>query len=197
MLAVMAVPLDFHAVTPVRWDDLARLFTNNGNPNYCWCQLWRLPSAEYRHLRSPERKAALQASVEAGTPVGILGYLEGEPVGWCSVAPRPSYLRLMRSRSIPQLDDKVTWSIVCLFFAHPIRGQDRSAEFLRAAVEYAKAAGAEVVEGYPVDPILDAEGNRQPAQSYRFMGYTSSYLKAGFQDVTPPGAARHIMRYKA
>lgn len=109
------------------------------------------------------------------------------------MAPRPSYLRLEHSRSIPRLDDKNTWSIVCLYLAKEARRQDLLVEFIQAAVDSARAGGAEAVESYPFDPLTDAGGNWQPARSYRFMGYTSSYLRAGFEDVTPEGAARRIL----
>lgn len=187
--------LEFHPVTPELWDDLAQLFRSHGNPNYCWCQLWRLPSAAYSSMRSGERRACLQDSVAAETPVGILAYLKDKPVGWCSVAPRETYTRIVNSRKFPKLDDKKTWAIVCLFLAPEIRGQKLSAKFLRAAVEYAKSQGAEVVEGFPVESRIDEDGNWQPAKIYTYMGYTSTYLKAGFKDVTPAGSPRRIMRH--
>lgn len=188
--------LEFHAVTTERWEDLALLFRSHGNPNYCWCQLWRLPSAAYSSMRSGERRECLQDSVAAGTPVGILAYQDGRPLGWCSVAPRQTYTRIENSSKFPRLDDKRTWAIVCMFLAPEIRGQKLTAKFLRAAVKYAKSQGAEVVEGYPVEPHRDDAGNWQPAKIYTYMGYTSTYLKAGFKDVTPAGAPRRIMRHE-
>jgi hypothetical protein len=77
--------------------------------------------------------------------------------------------------------------VVCFYL-------DLSVAFLRAAVDYACAQGAVVVEGYPVDPVVDEAGNWSPPKNYRFMGYTSTFLKAGFQDVTPEGNPRRIMR---
>jgi GNAT superfamily N-acetyltransferase len=189
----MPKTLTFHPVTPDRWDDLVQLFSAHGNPNYCWCQRWRMPSAEYRDAKSADRKAALEDSVQGGTPVGILGYLDGQPVGWCSVAPRTIYQALERARTIKKIDERETWSIVCLFLAPAIQGQGYSEQFIAAAADYAKASGAEVVEAYPVDPVIAADGSRQAA-NYRFMGYTASYLRAGFKDVTPDGASRRIMR---
>jgi GNAT superfamily N-acetyltransferase len=116
-------------------------------------------------------------------------------VGWCSVAPRETYSRLERSPSFKRIDEKRTWSVVCFYLDRRLRGKGMAVEFLRAAVQYAVEAGAEVVEGYPVEPERDADGNWRPARSYRFMGYLSSYLKAGFKDVTPEGNRRKIVRY--
>ena len=110
-----AQQLGFHPVTPDRWDDLVRLFAGHGNPGYCWCMSWRLSSTEFRKLDSAGRQGALSDMVLAGTPVGILGYLDSAPVGWCSVAPRETYARLERSRTIPRLDQRNTWSLVCFY----------------------------------------------------------------------------------
>jgi GNAT superfamily N-acetyltransferase len=187
--------IEFKPLTAERWGDLVQLFEGHGNPGYCWCTLWRLSSKEYGDLDSAGRKKAMEAIVGAGTPVGIIGYQHGEPVGWCSVAPRETYSRLERSPSFKRIDEKRTWSVVCFYLDRRLRGKGMAVEFLRAAVQYAVEAGAEMVEGYPVEPERDADGNWRPARSYRFMGYLSSYLKAGFKDVTPEGNRRKIVRY--
>jgi hypothetical protein len=66
---------------------------------------WRLSSGEFKNSTKPGRKETLEELVREGTPVGILGYKEGEPVAWCSVAPRQTYTALQRSRTIPQVED--------------------------------------------------------------------------------------------
>ena len=86
--------------------------------------------------------------------------------------------------------------MVCFYLDRRVRRQDLSVAFLRAAVDYAHSQGAVVVEGYPVDPVVDAAGNWAPPKSYRFMGYTSTYLKASFEDVTPEGSSQRVMRYE-
>lgn len=57
---------------------------------------------------------------------------------------------------------------------------------LKAAVSYASTEGAEIIEGYPVDP---------DANSYKYMGSPSVFQKAGFRDVTPAGQKRRVFRY--
>lgn len=188
--------IEIEPVTTDRWQDLAQFFQSHGNPNYCWCMTWRLSSTSFREKSSAQRRASLQERVEAGEPIGMLAYRQGEPIAWCSVAPRKTYGRLERSRSIMRVDDRNCWSIACLFIAPAVRGSGLSTRLLQAAVEYARKEGAEVVEGYPVEPERDEAGNWQPARSYRFMGYRSSYQKAGFVDVTPEGSSRPIMRFQ-
>lgn len=186
--------LSIRPVTGATWPDLVRLFEAHGNPNYCWCMLWRVSSAAYRSLGSAGRRAALEERVAAGEAIGLLAYHGDEPAGWCSVAPRASYARLERSRSLPRLDEQETWSVVCFFLAPPARGHGLAAELLRAAARYAAANGAQVLEGYPVEPVPDEQGRLHAPPSYRFMGYRRSFEAAGFRDVTPPGARRTIMR---
>lgn len=188
--------LEFHPLNEARWDDLVRLFEHHGSPGYCWCTFWRLPASEYDQSSRARRKQALRGLVTSGMPTGILAYRDAVPVGWCSVAPRPSYQRLARSRTIPQLDKRTTWSVVCIYLDRAARGQKLSLKLLKAAVDYAASQGAEVVEGYPVEPQKDAQGTPNHEVSYRFMGFVSTFEKAGFIDVTPTGSQRRIMRYE-
>jgi GNAT superfamily N-acetyltransferase len=189
-------PMQFHPLTSDRWGDLLTLFEHHGNPGYCWCMLWRLPTDAYRQLDSAGRKDALHTLVDAGIPTGIIAYEAGEPVGWCSVAPRRTYQRLERSRSLRPLDDRLTWSVVCFYLHRKVRHQRLPVRLLQAAVEYAFSQGAEVVEGYPVERYKDEEGNWQPIASYRFMGSVSTFEKAGFRQVGVSGS-RRIMRILA
>jgi hypothetical protein len=57
---------------------------------------------------------------------------------------------------------------------------------LKAAVDYAASQGAEIIEGYPVEP---------DARLYTYMGSPATFRAAGFQDVTPRGQSRAVMRY--
>ena len=92
--------IEFHPVTAERWPDLAQLFeesrrTSSGvTPDACWCMVWRqMPVETRRHAPPPPKREALKSFVDAGTPVGIIGYLDGRPAAWCSVAPRATYAR--------------------------------------------------------------------------------------------------------
>jgi GNAT superfamily N-acetyltransferase len=178
--------MEFHAVTPERLADLARFSAAHGKFRYCSCMRWRLSSADFQRSTTEGRVAALEARVRQGTPVGILAYLEGEPVGWCSIAPRETYASLERYRALPRLDALPVWSVVCFFVDRRVRRQGVTLGLLRAAVEYARAQGAAAVEGYPVEP-------RQ--RLYTYMGASATFAQAGFSDVTPAGQQRRLMRY--
>ncbi|NUS19810.1 MAG: GNAT family N-acetyltransferase [Mesorhizobium sp.] len=160
-----------------RFEDL---FEQPGAPKYCWCMAWRHSSRE--HIENDEKKRMMMARIDAGTPVGIVAELDGKPVGWCSVAPRETYRKLSK-----QQDDSETgiWSIVCFYVPRTLRGGGLASALLDAAIDYAFAKGARIVEAYPVD---------EAAPSYRFMGFRDMFVARGFHEVGTAGTRRHVMR---
>jgi L-amino acid N-acyltransferase YncA len=178
----------YHPVTPQRLADLERFSLAHGKFRYCSCMRWRLASADYKRSTKESRIATLDALVQHETPVGVLAYLNGEPVGWVSVAPRETYAALERFKALPRLDDSPVWSVVCFFIDRKERGQGLTLGLLRAAVDYATAQGAEVVEGYPVEP---------GARLYTYMGSVATFQEAGFHEVARPREGRPIMRHYA
>jgi GNAT superfamily N-acetyltransferase len=175
--------LSFHELDAPRWDDFARLMQSGSWTRQCWCMAWRETGRDVKRT-GPERKAAMAERVQAGVPAGILGYLEGEPVAWCSIAPRPTYRRLGGPEPEGEVPEDV-WSLVCFFRRRDLRGQGITARLLRAAVEHALEKGARVVEAYPVQP---------DSPSYTFMGYVPTFEAAGFRHVAMAGTRRHVMR---
>ena len=175
---------EFHPLSPERWPDLVKLFEHHGNPGYCWCMTWRATSAEYKQLDAAGRKRALHSRVRAQIPIGLLAYRDDDPVGWCSIAPRETYARLEKSTTLKRVDDQPTWSVVCFFVRRDMRGQGLALQLLQAAVEYAAAQGAQIVEGYPVEP----------GQSYQFMGSPAIFKAADFREVARAENDRPIVR---
>ncbi len=145
-----------------------------------------MTSAVYRHSSKEERVAALEELVRDGAPVGILAYHETEPVGWCSVAPREGYAALERYRALPRIDDAAVWSVACFFVDRQFRRQGLTRALLKAVVDDARSHNAGIVEGCPVAP---------DSPSYTYMGTPETFRGAGFEDVTPAGQKRRVMRY--
>jgi GNAT superfamily N-acetyltransferase len=135
-------------------------------------------------LDSAGRKRSLHARVTAYTPIGVLAYEGAEPIGWCSIAPRETYARLEKSKTLKRIDDQLVWSVVCFFIRRDKRGQGLALLLLRAAVKYAASQGARLVEGYPVEAD----------KSYQFMGSPAIYKAAGFREVGRAENDRSIMR---
>lgn len=118
------------AVTRNNWPDLEALFESRGGPKYCWCMAWR-PMEDRADADNSQRKRALHSRVEDGTPIGLIGYVQGEPVAWCSVAPGEPFTRL---RDDQQQEDGVR-SVTCFFVRRDHRGKGLSRRMLDAAVE--------------------------------------------------------------
>jgi hypothetical protein len=111
-------------VTSDNWPDFVRLFESNGGPHHCWCTAYRVRDS--RSLGRAEKKSHMDALVHDATPIGVLAYLGEEPVGWCSVAPRETYVRLERSRTIPRVSSPATstWTLLCLFVSRSRRRRE-------------------------------------------------------------------------
>jgi GNAT superfamily N-acetyltransferase len=176
----------FHPVTPERLGDLVRFSERHGTFAYCSCMRWRMRSTDFQLSTKEQRVRTLEDLVRRDTPIGVLAYLDGEPVGWCSIAPRASYAALELYRALPRVDEAPVWAVVCFFVDRHVRRGGATLSLLEAAVAYARSSGTDVVEGYPVEP-----GPRL----YTYMGWPATFLRAGFHDVTPRGQGRLVMRY--
>jgi GNAT superfamily N-acetyltransferase len=181
--------LTFKPVALDRWADFEALFGKRGACGGCWCMWWRIKRSDFERRKGDGNRRAMRALMKAGEVPGILAYTEGQPVGWCSVAPRSAYPVLGRSRILKPLDDKPVWSIVCLFVHKDYRDRGVSVKLLEAAVDYARGQGAKVVEGYPVEPKKD----RMPAV-FAFTGLATAFLHAGFTERARRSPTRPIMR---
>ncbi|TAK75447.1 MAG: GNAT family N-acetyltransferase [Dehalococcoidia bacterium] len=174
--------LEFHEVTPDRWPDFARLFQARGGPKHCWCSVFRGVPKE--RPTPALKKALIQGQIARAEPVGILGYLDGRPVAWCSVAPKSTFSRLGTIKE-DDADPNTLWSITCFFVPRRYRGLGIMSRLIKAAVAHAKAKGARTVEAYPVDPT---------SPSYRFMGLVSAFERERFREVGRLGTRRHVYR---
>lgn len=168
-------------VTTSTWPDFEKLFEGKGAPKYCWCMAWR-PMPDRVEADNAARKRALHERVEKRVPIGLLGYVDGEPVAWCSVAPRSTFMKLSDDQDE---GEEGVWAVVCFFIRRDHRKSGLSGWLLDEAVKFAKKRGARVVEGYPVDP---------ESPSYRFMGFISLFKDRGFKPSGRAGSRRHVMR---
>ncbi|WMT87819.1 GNAT family N-acetyltransferase [Pelagibacterium sp. 26DY04] len=168
-------------VTRASWSDFEALFESKGAPSYCWCMAWR-PIEDRTEATNADRKRTLKSFVDRRLPIGIVGYLEKEPVAWCSVAPRSTHVSLSKQQND---GEEGVWSVTCFFVRRAHRGTGLSGQMLDAAIAYAKKKGARIIESYPVDP---------ESPSYRFMGFVELFEKRGFAEIGRAGTRRHIMR---
>jgi GNAT superfamily N-acetyltransferase len=179
----------FEALTPERWSDFAALFGPRGACAGCWCTWPRLTHAEFRRATPEQRRAHTRRVVGTGEPPGLLAYDGDQAVGWIALAPRSSYRRLETSRVLAPVDEREVWSLPCFFIAKTHRGRGLTVALLEAACAFAASRGAEIVEGYPIDP----RGTRKPA-AFVWTGITAAFEKAGFREVERRSPSRPIMR---
>jgi GNAT superfamily N-acetyltransferase len=182
--------LEFQALTPSRWSDLEQLFGPRGACAGCWCMWWRMKRAEFKARKGDKNKKAFRKIVASGDVPGIIAYSDGEPVGWCALAPREKYPLLENSRVMAPVDSEPVWSVTCFFVARPFRGKGITIKLLKAAVAYARKQGARIIEGYPVDP----QKGRLP-DVFVYTGLAPAFRSAGFVEVLRRSETRPIMRY--
>jgi GNAT superfamily N-acetyltransferase len=165
-----------------RWADVQILLGGDGERG-CWCQYWRQSSSGYRDLGPGGGRAALRRQLDDPTAPGVVAYLDGEPVGWCGFGPRASMERLVRSRTIPLVDDLPVWSILCFMVRVGFRRRGVAAALLQGAIAYARASGAPALEAYPVEP-----GGRRVDSAFGYVGFVPMFEAAGFQRVVETSA---------
>ena len=158
-------------VTRVNFDDFAALFEARGAPHYCWCTPNRFRGVGA--MTDSRKKESMRALVEKGTPIGVLAYESETPVGWCSIAPRETYVRLERSRTMPRATPAgiPTWTVLCFFVPRERRGAGITRSLLAGAVACAARAGAAVIEGYPFDTAGISSTHRGHSRVFEAAGF--------------------------
>jgi len=172
---------DTRPVTPDRVDDFVAVANPHRRASHCWCLSHRLTAGEIEEHGS--RETAFRALCGRANPPGVIGYADGEPVGWCSIGPRAENTRLTRSRLIRPLDDVAVWSIICVVIRGGHRKRGHTTPLIEGAVAYAASRGAPAVESYPVDP-----GPGRIDVTMAFVGTRAMFEKAGFIVVGSTGA---------
>ncbi|WP_315093174.1 GNAT family N-acetyltransferase [uncultured Cellulomonas sp.] len=177
-------------------DDAVTVLDGPGDPGRCFCQFDRMPYAQYRTLSPEELRNRLATRVSgSGASPGVVATLDGEPVGWASVAPRAEFPRVRTSPSMTtrelkaDLDDPGIWSVTCFVVRTGHRRQGVAGVLLAAAVEHARASGAHTLEGYPLEP-----GGRKLSSAELYRGTVSLFLAADFDVVARPKEGRAIVR---
>jgi GNAT superfamily N-acetyltransferase len=175
-------------ITEERLADFETLMKTNSITGSCW-DLWprRLGTESLRRrLRWKAKGVAdgegnrrdMAAIIRTGTPIGLLAYREGVPVGFASVGPRTGYPRVDASKTSPPIDELPVWVVPCFYVHRKHRGLGVTTALLRAAVEYAAKKGAPAVEGYPradAAPRVSAES--------AFFGTEAQFRRAGYRKV--------------
>ena len=144
----------------------------------CMCQYWRMSSGDYSRSSHETRLEALRAQLGERPSPGMLAFLDGEPAGWVGFGPRQRIERLVRSRTIPALDDVPVWSIYCFTVRIGYRRQGITRELLDGLISYARDEGAPALEAYPVDTA-----GRRIHGTAAYVGTAGMFERAGFRRI--------------
>ena len=187
-----------HPATGDRWDDVVRVFESGAIVNRCWCQWIRKTQRQARDDGRAGNRASLRALIDDGEVPGLIAYVEGDPVGWCSVGPKSSFGRLSRSKALtPSAADRSpdgTWATLCFYVAPGRRGEGVVRALLRGALAYAQEMGATAYEVYPV-----RTSNREISNDSAYPGTDRLLADEGFREVSSaaPGRSLQIIMRKA
>ena len=163
-------------LTTDRFEDLQQLFTQGGDPKWCWCMYFRTRGLSWSNSTATQNREHLRTLAEDEPAPGLLAFRDTEAVGWIGISPRESYERLEASKVLARLDDKPVWSIVCFVVGAKSRGQGIARALLDGAIDYARGHGAQTLEAYPV-----ATSRGKVTAASAFHGTQSMFEKAGFE----------------
>ncbi len=184
--------IQVHPASPELWGDVAAVMGSRGDPSHCWCQFFRLRGKEWQAASREDNKTALRDQVQdSPAPPGALAYLHDEPVGWCAIAPKTDYPRVVAS-PVTGNDTDGIWSITCFIVRVGHRRRGVAAALLPAAVELARSHGAATVEAYPVD----ASARKSISAAELYHGPLALFRDAGFTEVRRPSSARTVVQLR-
>jgi GNAT superfamily N-acetyltransferase len=181
------------------WEELQAIFGTRGASSRCWCQRYKLaPRESFGAFPAEERAHRLREQTECGHPgsdttSGVVAYLDGEPVGWCAVEPRPAFSGLVRNNRVPwegrdeDRADESIWAVTCLLTRAGFRKRGIGGALARAAVDFARERGARALEGYAIN-------TKNVIAEELHVGTERVFADAGLAEVGRPTLRRVVMR---
>lgn len=178
--------------TADRFDDAEHVLDATADGRSCQCQWWTLTNAEYQQADTAGRADLLHTQLASDPAPALIAYVDGEPAGWVRGGPRTDQARLSRTKefaaSVEPWDAPDVWAVSCFVVRKEHRGAGLGSALLSAAVDHARAHGARVVEGYPLDPTT-----ARPSAGKLFRGILTVFERNGFQIVARPQPGRTIV----
>jgi hypothetical protein len=183
--------VDIKAVSSDLVKDLGTLFCADKQTTGCWCMWFIIPVKEYHAAGGHRNRASFRELLASSEkPVGLIAYMNDEPLGWCAVGPRSRYVRAIRTPTYkgrdPAEDDDV-WLLPCLFVRKEARKSGLSERLVRSAVRLAKECGAVAIEAFP------HSGPKRRSKETQ-VGFEAVFSRCGFAAIRRPSASRVVMR---
>ena len=182
------------------WDDLQTIFGERGDAHKCQCQHYKFRDMNLVSVPREAREQVLREQTNCGDPAaestsGLIGYLDDEPVGWCAVEPRSTYLRLTKMR-VPWLgrqedpEDDSVWAVTCFTVRTGYRRRGISYALAAATVDHARERGARALEGYAMQTLP----GKEITWGELHVGPLGAFEAAGFRPVGTRTLRRCVMR---
>jgi GNAT superfamily N-acetyltransferase len=200
-MATDVVELTVLPANEASWADLQAVFGMRGQPASCRCQGFKLgwydlhDAMPVEERRERQRLQTACDQPDAPATSGLVGYLDGEPVGWCAVEPRPAYPYLTNQRTILKQRgedpaDASVWSVTCFVTRAGFRHRGVMTAMARAAIGFARERGARALEAYPIvtEPGVDIPWGEA------HVGALHVLLDAGFREIAHPTKRRYVVR---
>ncbi|WP_374947965.1 GNAT family N-acetyltransferase [Agreia sp.] len=174
--------------TDRKWADVRTAFgPRAGKPDSCWCQ-------RFRHHDHATNEDALRSELrDSPVPIGMLAYMNDQPVGWTRVVPRHTLPGITENTALKRIleEDPEAWWVTCINLRREARGQGVGTALFLAATNHARANGASVLDGHPVDVTMSTT---RPSPSALFTGTVSIFTAAGFHEIGRTYPSRPVMR---
>ena len=181
------------------FEHLQAVLGSRGPGHRCQCQRYKLaPGESFGNVPVAVRAERLRRQAGCGDACsevtsGLVAYLAETPVGWCAVEPRPAYSGLVRVMRVPwegrseDRTDPRAWAVTCLFVRAGFRRRGISRALAVAAVEFARARGADALEAYPMTTT-------KAIAEELHVGTWATFAAAGLAEVSRPTLRRAVMR---
>jgi GNAT superfamily N-acetyltransferase len=171
--------IEVRPVTADRIDDWLDFFDHHAMttiPQFaaCYCLEPHEREAEAEsvpEMHWTERREEMVERLRAGTTVGYLAYVDGQPAGWVNASLRCQYPAFRQDDGA----DDDTIGISCFAVAPPYQFHGVAKALLDRVIADAPARGAAAVEGYPFNPERE--------RLVDFRGSRSMFDHAGFTEV--------------
>jgi len=185
----MNTSYDYLPLTSATWSDFESVMGPcQGGDGGCCCTWWRLPRRAWQQLGRDGRKQVFKQVVDAGNPVGVIALQNGEPYGWCAIAPAQDYPVIARSPVVRPSLLPGDWYVSCFFVKAGYRRRGTMRTLLGHAIDFAKVHGAVAIEACPRDAVAGSGAGDL------FVGKTSVFLACGFQEIHRHRHDRPLLR---
>ena len=163
-------------LSPELQQDFLRFFEGSAfsdNPKWssCYCQCFYEDHTvvKWSERTAPQNRALACERIQNRQMQGYLGYVDGNPIGWCNAAPR----NLLHSLdSEPKPNSQHVGTILCFLVEPSHRGQGIARVLLEAACNGLREQGMHVAEANPrITPTSAAENHFGPLKMYLSAGF--------------------------